>query len=81
MTSAAEAAYLAIRHEYARRGRPLPDEPWTRILAQAAVEAAGPVIAAGERDRIRSLLPYHVPCCENFLASVGDLVNEHEDTP
>lgn len=35
---------------------------------------------AAERARIRALLPYHVPCCERFLESVADLVNEHEDS-
>lgn len=38
-------------------------------------------IRADERACIRSLLPYHVPCCPDFLASVADLVNEHGDDP
>lgn len=50
-------------------------------LARAALEAAAPILAAAERERIRGLLPYHVPCCPDFYASVGDLINEHEDSP
>jgi hypothetical protein len=37
--------------------------------------------AGDERERLRALLPYHVPCCENFAASVADLLNDHEDSP
>lgn len=50
-------------------------------LATAALDAAAPILAAAERARIRALLPYHVPCCPGFYDSVGDLVNEHEDSP
>lgn len=51
-----------------------------RPVIDAELAKAEAVIRADERARIRSLLPYHVPCCENFLASVGDLVNEHGDS-
>ena len=52
-----------------------------RDVIRRVLEAAGRYIRADEREQLRRLLPYHVPCCENFAASVGDLINEHEDSP
>ena len=71
------AAAGAIERYCDDHGIPMPS-PSTALLMATLAQ---PYIAAAERAGIRCLLPYHVPCCENFAASVGDLINEHEDSP
>lgn len=50
-----------------------------RDLVTKMLAAAVPAIAAAERERIRSLLPYNRNCCEGFPAAVADLIGEHAD--
>lgn len=73
----------------------VPEEWVKAALAHYSMHGAGlirnilagvyPLIAAqgaaAERERQRSLLPYHIPCCDRFADAVADLINEHEDTP
>src|SRR5579862_5907240 len=55
LSPAAEAVVQAIRREHSRRGWRLPDETWSRVLAEAVEKAVAPVIAAAERERIALL--------------------------
>jgi hypothetical protein len=52
-----------------------------RSQVRRLIAAAAPRIAAGERARIRDLLPYNVSCCEGFGDAVADMIGEHQDTP
>jgi len=70
------AAAGAIERYCDNHGIPMPS-PSTALLMATIAQ---PCIAAAERERIRSLLPYHVARCGNFAASVGDLINEREDS-
>ena len=58
-----------------------PDESLESWQRRAVIDHAVPYIAAAERERLRSLLPYNVNCCDAFAAAVADLLGEHEDTP
>lgn len=56
-----------------------PLESLTSWQRRAIIEHAVPYIAAAERKRLRSLLPYNVNCCEGFPAAVADLISEHAE--
>ena len=81
--SAVDAA-MAAELDWFRNRRTERGGSWgmpPRAQVERLIAGAEPVIRAGERANLRALLPYHVPCCPDFLASVGDILNENEDSP
>jgi hypothetical protein len=71
-----------MRYEYARRGRLLPDEAWTRILAEVAVEAVTPVILAEAgkvitEEQAREIMQQQVEAAKPaLLAEVAAVTDE-----